>query len=138
MTEELKEKQLAFLEDTVEHYSVNPVKRRCIVNGQCVYNPKTLKLTESEGCAIGRHLPDEVSLLIDEKGISLALSVQSEFVESRLPENLSELGSNFLRAMQHLHDGDYYWDSKGLSAKGEDKVREIKEKIAQGRYIKYE
>ena len=68
------------------------------------------------GCAIGRHILD--------KGLCKKLdnmsngSVILDEVFELLPDNLKELGKNFLFEIQKLHDNKYNWNADGLSEKG--------------------
>lgn len=120
---ELQIKQLAFLTETMGHYTLknrafNPKKEQA----QCTYVPIP---GVSDGCAIGRHVPDKALCAeFDEIG-----SVCNQKVFNRLPVELQELGVVFLSAIQSLHDGAKYWGENGLIEEGYDKVGEIKRKF---------
>lgn len=63
--EELVKARLAFLDETVEFYSVNPIERRSILPGVsmfCAYRG-----ANDTACAIGRHIPDDKYQLSMEK-----------------------------------------------------------------------
>ena len=121
MEKTLQEKQLAFLEETVAFYSINP---RCVILGEggmetCRYFADGLS-----GCAIGRHVKDkQICMDWDES----ALTVSSIFQD--LPISLNELGRGFLQNIQDLHDNNDYWDEEtnGLSQEGINKVKSIKQ-----------
>ena len=56
----IKERRIVFLNDTVAHYNL---KNRSVgKSGKCVYCPED---SNSEGCAIGRHLPRELAIRMD-------------------------------------------------------------------------
>jgi hypothetical protein len=126
---ELARLREAFLNETVEYYSADPVGRRCRGrNGGgfdgCEYAPETLgKQATSEGCAIGRKLPREIALELDELQ---AGSVCDHLTWNRLPEELTSLGQEFLQAVQTLHDISDYWTAIGLSTKGKNLVQRIR------------
>lgn len=123
----LKEKQLAFLNETIAHYNS---KNRCVdLKLGCVYAPTQT----SAGCAIGRHLPLELAqgfdqLAKDNQGCpdGIGWGVSADRIYSKLPESLKELGMTFLARMQSLHDNENNWDSDGLNAPyGKQNVAEI-------------
>jgi hypothetical protein len=118
--EDLKQKRLAFLEDTIKHYNLN---NRCVSpkTGKCVYHPVDDK---SKGCAIGRHLTSELAKKLDSLEYT-AISQSEPF--NLLPKELKELEQTFLVDIQCLHDRTYNWDENGLSKLGEKEVKEIKE-----------
>lgn len=123
----IKEKQLAFLEETVNHYNST---NRCVntSNGECYYHPATLDLEGvSQGCAIGRHLDPELAKRLDIEFNRVPVSDDKVFV--LLPDNLKELGEEFLSHIQLLHDTDPYWNTTGLSKQGEIFVDRIKEQF---------
>lgn len=107
-----------FLLDTIKYYSKD-TSRRCVSEGKCTYSPKTLN-KNSEGCAIGRWLDEDLKLELDVN----ADSVQCDEVFQRLPDWMKSLGKSFLNSVQVLHDEDDNWDS-GLSKEGEYKVNLI-------------
>lgn len=114
--------QTEFLLDTLEYYCED-TSRRCEKDGRCRYHPSSLSLSNSEGCAIGRHLPEDLALKFDSKG---AVGVDRIF--DKLPNNLRSLGEKFLDSIQSLHDVDYNWnvqDGKGLSTVGQNHLKYI-------------
>lgn len=109
----LKEKRLEFLEDTVKHFNLN---NRGYNGDSCTY---------SAGCAIGRHLDKDLCRKLD---FSLLSSVDEMHIFLQLPDNLRELGRNFLYDIQYLHDNRVHWNDTGLSEIGATSVYTIKEK----------
>lgn len=108
--------QTEFLLDTLKYYCED-TSRRCVKEGICNYHPSTLGLTNSEGCAIGRYLPEELALKFDSNGV-----VGVENIFENLPENLRLLTLDFLVDIQCLHNINNHWntDTEGLSVKGKD------------------
>ena len=120
---ELQQKQLDFLEDTVKYYSED-ISRRAVKNSSCRY-----RTNDGRKCAIGRFIPDD---LYNEKIEEHC--IDEIFKYKCIPDELKELGVNFLRNIQHLHDFDSNWDDCGLSSKGEEWVYFIKNKIIKEYY----
>lgn len=102
--ETLKEKRLAFLEELCGHF--NSINR--------AVNPKTYLCQYSHkfngGCAIGRKLSAKVAE-------HLVGSVVDCF--TMLPEEMQELGCNFLNFCQYMHDQKFFWNENGLSDRGQ-------------------
>lgn len=115
MSKTLKEKQLSFLVETAEHYTAY---NRCVdINGVCTYSPAIVgKVGESEGCAIGRKLDTDLALKLDRLGSGA--SVKNKVIWNLLPEDMRELGQDFLSFVQDLHDTERYWNYMGLSEQG--------------------
>ena len=135
MNQELINKQLAFLEEGVAYYSENPKERRCITNSQsggfrCTYSPATIGNTISEGCFIGRKLPSELALKLD----YMAPSKTFSDVFDLFPNDLKELGIDFLTDCQVLHDKSVYWTNTGLSELGDYAYERLKENVIGGHY----
>ncbi len=109
--EKIKEKQLSILNDTISHYNSN---NRSYINGSCVYYPTE----NSEGCAVGR--------LVKDKELCKALGTSSvNNIFSSLPDDIKELGHDFLNDLQQLHDNKDNWDGHGLSEKGKNAVERL-------------
>ena len=120
--EELQKKQLNLLEETVKFFNS---ENRCITQyGGCNYY-----LEGKDGCAIGRKIEDKELCKELDKGLGpdLESGVDKILVFSRLPDNLKELGQKFLHRLQRLHDDQENWNYSGISPKGEDVVKDIKE-----------
>lgn len=112
--------RLNFLLDTAEYYNS---KNRAIGKDKlCVYSCTN----ESEGCAIGRFLTKAMARKFDNYSNS---SIQNNEIFNSLPEDLRNLGQDFLLKIQELHDGKSYWTLKGLSSDGKTKVQNIKNKF---------
>lgn len=119
----IQQKRLALLEETVKHYSKNPMERRCTKDGKCRYSAETLNLKKSTGCAIGRKLTPKKRLQLDKQFEGKPSGVEDVFDE--LPKKLQELGEDFLSQLQGLHDTNNYWDEKGLTEEGKQEVENI-------------
>lgn len=114
--------QTEFLLDTLRYYCED-TSRRCEVNGSCRYHPSSLKLSNSEGCAIGRHLPEDLALKFDSRG-----TVGVDMIFDELPDNLRSLEESFLDSVQGLHDGELTWnikDGKGLTEIGKGRLSQL-------------
>jgi hypothetical protein len=137
---DLRAKREAFLLDTLDYYTVDPIVRRCVPNeiGRCRYTPEALgkTLEQSEGCAIGRKIPRELAIEFDAKNYS---GVFEGKVFCLLPEELQTLGRDFLTSIQQLHDDEFYWTPKSLSRFGVMKLRDIIDyyKLEANKFQKY-
>jgi hypothetical protein len=106
--------QLAFLEDTIKHFNST---NRGVNTGDrytCSYYA---------GCAIGRHLPKELCLRLDDFENS---GINHRGIFDLLPQELQALGMSFLSRVQNLHDDEDNWDEKGLTTQGLEKANVIK------------
>lgn len=114
-----------FLEDTIAYYSED-VNRRCIKGTKCLYSPLNAdKKGISKGCAIGRHLDEELQLTLDDADYT---AVDGDEVFDSLPTWMQDLGQDFLYDVQRLHDLKNYWSDKGLSSDGLKFVEITKQK----------
>lgn len=112
--------------DMLEYYSED-IKRRCVKNHVCVYSPETAELEGvSEGCAVGRLLPPEVSKYIDDEygeidvfGLAEEPFGSNEIVKAFNDKHL------ILHKMQLLHDDNNNWSNEGLTMRGKSKVELI-------------
>jgi hypothetical protein len=113
----LRERRLAFLQDTIEYYSVDPYGRRSISqNILCKY-----RTIDGAQCAIGRHIPDDkYDPKIERKSVD-----KIKNLSHYLPEHILELGLDFLVAVQKIHDNHNNWCLKGLSNYGIERVKLI-------------
>lgn len=112
--------------DMLEYYSEDK-NRRCINGTTCVYSPETAGLEGvSEGCAVGRLLPPEVSKYIDDEygEIGICELVDEPFSTDEIAKAI-EKKSNILYKMQLLHDDNNNWSDQGLTMKGKSKVEFI-------------
>lgn len=127
--ENLKERRLEILIDTIRYYSED-VSRRCVrPNGWCKYSGETLGI-DSDGCAIGRLLSPEARKKLDEiflGSVDVYGILSNERSKRLIPEHIYELGEDFLKSLQELHDESSYWDSSGLTSIGSGKVNRIKQ-----------
>lgn len=118
----LPERQLDFLADTVNYFSVNPRDRRCVEGSStCRYYP--IKPT-TDGCAIGRHMTKKNQLLADDAefgGIDWLIEERPNL----FPGWMVSLGKEFLATMQSLHDTVKYWTESELSQEGEAEFENI-------------
>lgn len=131
MEKTLRQRRLEVLEDTVKYYSED-INRRCFGDGddpsECRYSPKSVgKEGISQGCAVGRLLPQEMKDEIDETYGAVNIDDLVSYHSYALPKEVISLGVNFLVQLQRLHDKNEHWSKSGLSDKGQLTVNEIKE-----------
>lgn len=113
-----QKKQLAFLNEMVEYYSADPAGRRGLDEmGNCLYSTPDGKM-----CAIGRHLPK--SFL--KKGFRANVTSLLLNYPNVVPKKLLDLDAYFLQQVQYLHDDEDFWNEKGLTFEGRQKVEQIK------------
>lgn len=116
---DLIKKRLEFLEDTIRHYNLH--NRSADDNAQsCFYYPINSK---SEGCAIGRRIKDKE--LCKELDSLYNPGVMHDEAFNKLPQELRELGQQFLVSIQDLHDFPKNWNESGLSDQGKSKAKDI-------------
>lgn len=117
----LKEKQLAFLQETTAFYNST---NRCVNenSGGCYYY-----LPDKPGCAIGRHISDkELCKKLDSGMSDKGTGVSVDEIFNQLPDDLKELGKGFLYAIQSLHDDSLNWNETGLTDTGREAVDRIR------------
>jgi hypothetical protein len=138
--------QEQLLKDTINYYSANPAKRRCISNrsSTCYYSPEKAKKPLREGCAIGRHLAPKTKIAFDALASSMfAISAISAIMEvgankAMMPDWMQKMNPEFLRRVQGLHDWSEYWDVQGLTRDGKERVNDIINyfRLSMDRYTK--
>ncbi len=122
--EDIKQKRLAFLDDTAGFYNSN---NRCVTDaGGCRYY-----LKGKSGCAIGRHIEDKKLCQEFDSNFEFMTGVSDESIFEKLPDDLKELGVGFLAQIQILHDIRSNWDENGLSEMGNQKYESIKNEYCQ-------
>lgn len=130
-TGDLQADRLSFLKEGVDFYSADPEGRRSLRPSGigCQYRNDS-----GAGCFIGRHIPDSVIQLVEQREINDS-SFDSLIAEEKtkgelLPLEVQALGECFLCDCQSLHDGDQMWNAGGLTQMGRDRydvmVRAIK------------
>lgn len=118
---DIQSRRQEFLEDTIKHFYTH---KRAVIDKAHELDTYSYKL----GCAIGRHLKPKLAEELDE-GTVTGISKDRNF--DKLPDQLKELGKDFLADVQDLHDFDSSWEKniKGegnkLTKDGCDEVIEI-------------
>jgi len=105
-----------FLDNMVAYYSEDPENRRSVGIQGCLYRAE-----DGSKCAIGRWIPDDKYNPRIEGTVASA-----SCVFSCLPEQVCELGDDFLASVQNLHDQDPYWNKTGLSKLGREQLATIR------------
>jgi len=79
------------------------------------------------GCGVGRLIEDkDLCARLDSLGNGAGVCNYSVF--EQLPDNVKELGQEFLQDLQKLHDGGHYWTPVGLSDDGDDFMTRLEAK----------
>lgn len=119
--EKTTEEKIQLVWDTVNYYSENPVERRSKSDVGCVYSPESIDNPNSEGCAVGRLLTNELKLKLDNVGEVGTVGVMAIF--HLLPLDIQAYSLDLLQSLQTLHDRDVNWTSTGISDEGEEFVK---------------
>ena len=128
----MKNKKLKLLEETILYYSENPLRRcRETFDGesQCFYDGSRNSLAESDGCAVGRLLPQELKIHLDDNYTFNQLCAGVDDIFDLLPDDIKAYGLTFLSDLQVLHDNSDYWDENGLTETGKACASRIKTEI---------
>ena len=130
-----KKSYLKLLQETVDYYSKD-TSRRGLNEGsnedsngsKCVY----LSPISGNMCAVGRCMTEESVKKLGGANVT-ANGIVSELNINELDDVIQPkyrgYHIQFWLEMQHLHDSNYNWDSKGLTESGERCVESIKRKI---------
>ena len=121
--EKRRQKRLALLEETILYYSENTLRRCVIKNDQCYYDGTRNMQTQSDGCAIGRLIPNETAKLLDTYNDEDYSIVSLYYL---IPKKVQKYGKYFLSSLQELHDLNVNWDENGLTESGHRFVASIK------------
>jgi hypothetical protein len=84
------------------------------INNRCYSIEEGCTYSGEIGCAVGRIIEDK-NLCEEFDGIG---SVEIDVVFYELPEEIQDLGLDFLQDLQDLHDSYLNWDQSGLSPNG--------------------
>lgn len=109
----LSSKRLEFLTETVNFYNSENRSVDMLYYDQY-----------GNGCAIGRMLPVDLAASLPSHS-----NVCDSVVFNVLPDEMQELGREFLQKIQFLHDDHRHWNKSGLTWIGEDYVKSIKNKF---------
>ena len=96
--------------------SVDAKTKGCIYSGEIGCAAKGCIYSGEIGCAVGRLIEDkDLCSRLDNSALSGVCRTE---VFNQLPENVKELGQEFLQDLQKLHDNYQYWNENGLSDSG--------------------
>jgi hypothetical protein len=115
----IKERRLEILKWERENRTS---KNRSINNNlTCIYSGEI-------GCGVGRLIEDKALCdRLDDLG-GICSGVCLSYIFEQLPENVKELGQEFLKDLQRLHDHAHHWSTKGLTVGGEEFMTELEAK----------
>lgn len=117
----LYQRQLDYLNYTIEYYTTQGNIRSIDLNGGCYY-------MKGEGCkcAIGKDLPDDLCKELDSAKYK-DTTIDNNLIFKQLPFTIKSLGQRFLSKIQDLHDTDEYWINLNLSERGLEHIEFIKD-----------
>lgn len=114
--------KLEILNETIQFYGEDN-NRRAIEESSCLYNT-----SDGRHCAVGRCFLKRIkSLGINFKQNSGVTPDMIDDFEKKLLAKYRGHSDKFWLNLQMLHDDDGVWDEKGLTERGERKVKEFKE-----------
>jgi hypothetical protein len=144
--EEIMERQLEVLEETVRYYGAD-TERRGIGIGRTVCEYLTV---EEKMCAVGRCLTQSAlnkasmftggvrSLVEYIADKTLTCENEDKFLDDILKEEYRGLGVKFFIMLQNLHDGNANWGREtGLTPEGTMEVERMKVIIKEGLSPRY-
>lgn len=121
----ITERQRAFLNDTINFFNSNnrATTPRNFGLEKCIYSP----LGNNCGCAIGRHLPKELAMQLDELSESDISTIfnKHSMLYAQLPTWMKDMQIEFISYVQSLHDNYNFWGENGLSDSGRRMVDRI-------------
>lgn len=112
--------------ECIEYYAKDPKKRRNIDGEKCKYSGKTTG-KQTKGCMVGYFLTPAQRLKADSREISGAsglIAVDDLYLTMEVPRIVSK-NVGLMTDLQNLHDAEGYWDEKGLSVFGKNRVKDI-------------
>jgi hypothetical protein len=116
----IKERRLEILKWEKENRTSKNRAIEFFSNGTCLYSGEI-------GCGVGRLIEDK-DLCARLDSLRGGAGVCNHSVFEQLPENVKELGRDFLMNLQKLHDDGHYWTPDGLSDDGNDFITVLEEK----------
>lgn len=133
--EQLKQRMLEVLKETVDYYSED-FDRRSVFNNGCFY------FSEGRMCAVGRCLIDPEGFEENAKDISgdTTISHLKDKVDFNFKDEYKGLPINFWSSIQELHDKDKFWQEDHQPSKLERyrAVCLIENNIENGIYLNSE
>lgn len=134
--QELRERKLQILDETVKYYSEDLSRRALDENFMCMY-----KTPEGKMCAVGRCMRDDAPFKdLNTQGELLSLEIirdvefkkQDKKLDTLLKDKYKGVNIEFWMTLQSLHDQSLNWESGGLSEMGEVELNRIKSDIEKG------
>ena len=126
MKEEIKQRRLAVLEETVQFYSADPSRRAKTGTG-CHYITN-----DGRRCAIGRLVDEDLACRLEKFHSGAGVGGHEIFEE--LPQEIKDLGLLFLARLQNWHDDGQNWHD-GLTEGGKNEAENLKRQVEIGDFI---
>ena len=127
-TERETERMQEMFYDMIKHYNSS---NRCmnVDSGECMYVPTGYLEERSEGCAIGRLLPEWAKKVVKK---DMELNIDCGVVDlldrlSKMPKVFEDISTTFLMELQMIHDKEAFWNETGLSYKGKRQAVSVRE-----------
>jgi hypothetical protein len=122
--------------ETVEFYSADTSRRSITVRDEKHPKSTTCMYNSGDGrhCAVGRCMTEEFKIEVlelnknttDVNGISEGRKSLDEVLQKKYHGH----NHGFWTNLQHLHDLELNWDSKGITARGLNEVKSLKQEYA--------
>ena len=120
----IDEKRKQWLDTHLKPYLENPSNRA--MNGEvCCY-----RTPDGRKCIIGQDIPDKKYIPIMDDITNSSISC-NDYVVDVIPKSTKDLGMDFLKDCQNLHDMSSHWNAEGLSKQGQECYERIIYKYCQ-------
>ncbi len=108
----IQQKRKEWLDSHLAPYLADPSKR-ALQGAVCAY-----RTTDGKKCIVGQDIPDK-KYIEKMDGISNSAVDCNSYVIDALPKKTKDLGIDFLKTAQQLHDRTENWNDTGLSMHGQ-------------------
>ena len=114
----IEEKRKEWLDSHLAPYLADPSKR-ALSDGTCNY-----RTCDGKKCIVGQDIPDKKYIEQMDKLTNSAIDC-NDYVLKALPKKTKDLGIEFLKIAQQLHDRSENWNDTGLSLHGKRMYEDI-------------
>jgi hypothetical protein len=123
-------KMLEILDDTVKYYSEDTDRRAVLYSGTCAYQD-----ADGNKCAIGRYLSQkDMERIRLDYDLSTPLDGPCGIWDKITTAKIKSLSFAFWIALQSFHDANRNWTKNGISKRGLQRARGIKNMILKGKF----